>query len=94
MCKTKRARLRAAGFAAGGTRETSLTVKVSQIGLGIFLSAGSFDVAPAPPEREAAAEATKDAKTVTREFVAKVFISSPSRNLRSVFPNMPRTTAE
>jgi hypothetical protein len=58
----------------GGTRETILTVKVSQIGLGISLSTGSFDVASAPPEKEATAEATMDAKTV---FVPKLFIARP-----------------
>jgi hypothetical protein len=58
----------------GGTRETSLTVKVSQIGLGISLSTGSFDVASAPPEKEATAEATMDAKMV---FVPRVFIACP-----------------
>jgi hypothetical protein len=59
----------------GGTRETSLTVKVSQIGLGISLSAGSFDVASAPPEKEATAEATMDANMIGREFLPHVFIA-------------------
>jgi hypothetical protein len=59
----------------GGTRETSLTVKVSQIGLGIFLSTGSFDAASALPEKEATAKMTMDAKVVGREFVPNVFIA-------------------
>lgn len=61
----------------GGTRETSLMVKVSQIGLGISLSTGSFDVASAPPEKEATADAIIDAKMAGGGFVPNVFIACP-----------------